>query len=337
MRKKTKVLLLFDSPYFTPRDYSFKEEFKDEDWKTEKHVYRALLSNGYKVRILGLYNDIFILLEELDDHRPDIVFNLTEVFNNKSQLDKNVAWFLEMLDIPYTGANPSNFLVCNNKALSKKILKFHDIRVPYFHSFYRGHKLKLPKKLSFPLIVKPLHEEASRGITQSSVVNNRNSLVKRIGYLHKKMNSDVIVEEYIDGREFYVSILGTKNIKVFPPIELRFSNAKKAKERIASYRVKWDKEYRKRLGIKGQYAGRIRKDILKKIEDISKKAYRALNIDSYARFDLRLAPSSKVYILEANANPCIAKDEDFSESAEKAKIPYNKLIKKIISLGFNRM
>ena len=141
MRKRLKILLIFDSPCFRSRGYDFKEEFEDVDWSTEADVYRTLKETGFRVTMLGLYDDIGVLLEEVRQNRPDVVFNLTEVFNQKSRLDKNVAWLLEMLELPYTGASPASLLVCNNKAWSKQILSFHRIKVPYFYTFYKKHKI----------------------------------------------------------------------------------------------------------------------------------------------------------------------------------------------------
>ncbi|MDD5430196.1 MAG: hypothetical protein PHE97_05735, partial [Candidatus Omnitrophica bacterium] len=141
---KMKVLLVFDSPYFTERGYDFKEEFKDFDWDTESFVYQALLENGHDVKLLGLFNDMKPLLEEVRENKPDVIFNLVEVFNQKSHLDKNVAGILEMLDIPYTGASLASLCVCGNKALSKEILSFHKIKVPNFYTFYRNRKVWLP-------------------------------------------------------------------------------------------------------------------------------------------------------------------------------------------------
>ena len=163
MKKRLKVLLLFDSPYFIPRGHDFKKEFEDEDltWTTEEDVYKALLANGYEVSLLSLYNKIEPLLEEVKENRPDVIFNMAEVFDQKSYLDKNVVSLIEMLGIPYTGANTASLLICNDKALTKKILSFHRIKVPRFYAFYRNRKIWLPKKLRLPLIVKPLCEEAS--------------------------------------------------------------------------------------------------------------------------------------------------------------------------------
>lgn len=335
MKNKLKVLLLFDTPSVFFRGHDFKEEFSSPGWSTEKDVYNALVDNGYEVRSLGLYNNIFVLLEEVKESKPDIVFNLAEVFGDKSHLDKNVVWFLEMLKVPYTGASPTSLLICNNKALTKKILSFHRIRVPNFHTFYIGKKVWQPKKLKPPFIVKPLGEEASRGIAQSSIVDNEESLVDRVKFIHGRMKKDAIVEEFIEGRELYVSVFGSNRVKVFPPTEMKFGTLPEEESRIATYKAKWDTEYRKKYGIKNVYAGRLPNGMNKKIEDICKRAYKALNMRSYARFDIRIN-GDFIYILEANANPCLGKNEDFSDSADKAGIKYNKLVKDIISFGFKR-
>ncbi|MBL7170841.1 MAG: ATP-grasp domain-containing protein [Candidatus Omnitrophica bacterium] len=331
-----KVLLTFDTPSSFSGGHDFQKEFEDPDWVTEKDVYKALLKNGHEVSLLGIHKDITILIEEIKVNRPDVVFNLIETFRDKVHLDKNVAWLLEMLQVPYTGAPPTSLLICNNKALSKQILSFHKIRIPDFCTFYRKHKVWLPKRLTPPLIVKPLSDEASRGISQASVVDNEQFLIERVRFIHEKMNADAIVEEYIDGREMYLGALGSKKITVFPPIEMKFANVPEDEPRVATYKAKWDKEYRKKWGIKNVFTGRLAGDTEKRIKDICKRAYRALNIQGYARFDIRVSSDSRIYILEANANPGLAKDEDFGVAAEKAGIPYTKLIQKLLSHALKR-
>ncbi len=331
--KKLNILLLFDTPYFTPRGYDFKKEFADPDWDTENDVYKALVANGHKVTLLGLYNNIDILSEEIRQNKPDIVFNLAEVFNQKSHLDKNVVALLEMLEIPYTGASLPNMLVCGDKALSKKILSFHKIKVPNFYTFYKGHRIWLPKKLKLPLIVKSLSEEASRGISQASLVDNEESLIERVKFIHNSLGTDAIAEEFIEGREFYVSIIGNKKIKVLPLRELIFGEITEEERRIATYKAKWDNEYRQKWGIKNIFAARLPEGLGEKINEICKRAYRALNMCCYARFDIRVASDAKVYIIEVNANPCLAICDEFAQSAEKAGFTYNKLIDKIIDLA----
>ncbi len=336
MREKLKVLQVFDTPYVTHSGHDFVNEFQDADWATEDNVHQALLANGHEVRLLGVYNNVTALIKEITENKPDVIFNLTEVFNQRSHLDKNFAGLLEMLAIPYTGASCDTLMVCNNKALCKKILSFHKIKVPHFHTFYRNRRVWLPRRLKLPLIVKPLSEEASRGISLASIVDNEEALIERVRFTHEKMNTDAIVEEYIDGRELYVSIIGNKKIRMLPPREVKFANFPDDEPRIATYKAKWDFEYRNKWGIKNVFAGKLANGVEGKIEDICKRAYRVLNMQCYARFDIRVTAASEVYILEANANPCLAKNDEIGQSAEKADIAYNRLIQQIMSLAFRR-
>lgn len=333
MRKKMKVLLLFSSPYNKPRGYDYKEEFADPDnMYTENDVFRALKANGYEVSLLGLHNTVSPLFEEIKENRPDVIFNLVEVFDGKTHLEKNMAALLEMLEIPYTGATSDNIFICNNKGLNKKILSFHKIKIPRFYTFYRNHRVWLPKKLKLPTIVKPLCEEASRGISQASIVDNEEAFLERVKFIHQNMNMDAIVEEYIEGRELYVTVIGHKKLTVLPPREMKFGELPED-ARIATYKAKWDDKYRQKWGIKSVYAGKLADGVEEEVADVCKRAYRALNISSYLRFDIRVTSSGKVYIIEPNANPCIAKIDEVAQSAMKVGVSYEQLIKKIVMLA----
>lgn len=336
MKKKLKVLLLFNSPYQNPRGYDYKEEFADpENMYTENDVCQALKANGHEVSILGLHDTLVPLFEEIKENRPDVIFNLVEVFQDKTHLEKNIAALLEMLGIPCTGATSDNMFICNNKGLSKKILAFHKVKVPRFYAFYRHRKVWLPKKLKLPAVIKPLCEEASRGISQASISDSEEAFLERVRFIHENMNMDAIAEEYIDGREFYVTIIGNKRLTVLPLRELIFGELPED-ARIATYKAKWDDIYRERWGIKSVYAGKLADGLEKEIADVCKRAYRAMDIRSYLRFDIRVGQDGKVYIIEANANPCIAKIDEVAQSAAKIGISYNRLIKTIVGLAFQR-
>ena len=192
------------------------------------------------------------------------------------------------------------------------------------------------QKLRPPLIVKPLFEEASRGIAQASIVDNEEALIERVKFIHQSLNMHAIAEEYIDGREFYVSILGAKRIKVLPLREMKFGEFPEDEPRIATYKAKWDYDYREKWGIKNVFAGRLPNGVGEKIGDICKRAYRAIDMTSYARFDIRLTADHDVYIIEANANPSIFRWDEVGQSAEKAGISYDKLLEKIISFALQR-
>jgi D-alanine-D-alanine ligase len=332
--KSLKVLQVFHAPYPTPRGYDFKDEFADpENMYTEKDVREALLANGYEVRLLGLYNDIRPLLDEIDEFKPDVVFNMVEVFNNRTHLEKNVGALLEMLGVPYTGASAGVLCVCNDKALSKKLLRYHRLRVARFQTFYQGCRVKRPVWVKLPAIIKPLCEEASRGISQASIAETDEAFVDRIRFIHEKMDMDAIAEEYIEGRELYVTVMGRKKLTVFPPREMTFGKLPEDEPRIATYKAKWDDGYRARWGIKSVFTNKMDDGTLESIYDACKRAYRALNMASYVRFDIRLTPQGRVYIIEPNANPCIARIDEVAQSAEKLGISYSQLIRKIVSMA----
>lgn len=333
MAKRKNILLLFSSPYNRPRGYDYAEEFADPDnMYTENDVLKALQVNGYRVSLLGLHNTVTPLFEEIAENRPDVIFNLMEVFNDKSHLEKNVVALLEMLDIPYTGATSDNIFLCNNKALNKKILRFHKIKIPHFYTFYRNHRVWLPKKLKLPAIIKPMCEEASRGISQASIADNEEAFLNRVQFIHENMNMDAIAEEYIEGRELYVTVLGHKKLTVLPPREMKFGELAED-ARIATYKAKWDDKYRDKWGIKSVYAGKLANGVEEEVNDVCKRAYRALNMKSYLRFDIRVTADGKVYIIEPNANPCIAKIDEVAQAAMKVGINYDQLINRIVRLA----
>jgi D-alanine-D-alanine ligase len=337
MAKALRVLFAFDVPYTVERGHDFTEEFKDEEnFYTEDDVYKALLANKYEVRTLGLFNDVRPLLDEVDEFEPDVIFNMVETFNEVTQWDKNIAGLIEMLGVPYTGASQAALALCNDKALCKKILRYHRVRVPRFHTFYRDHKIWVPKTLKLPCIIKPLTEEASRGISQASIVDDEKGFIERVRMIHERMNLDVIAEEYIDGRELYVGMIGDKRLRVLPPREMNFGQLPDDEPRIATYKAKWDDDYREKWGIKNNYALRLSAEVERSIHDTCKRAYRALNIRSYARFDLRITPEGKVYVIEPNVNPCIAEHDEFAQAAKKVGIEYPALIRMVINQALRR-
>lgn len=331
MKKKLKVLMLFYSPYQQARGYDYKEEFADPDnMYTERDVQQALLKNGHQVNLLGIYNDISPLFEEIKEDKPDVIFNMMEVYDDQTHLEKNMAALLEILGIPFTGSSSGVLYLCNNKAIHKKILDYHGVKVPQFLEFAKGSKVQLPDNFNLPVIVKPTCEEASRGISQASVVDNPTALIQRIKFIHEHMGMDAIVEEFIHGRELYLSVMGHKHLTVFPPREMIFANVPEGEPRVATYKAKWDDEYRKRWGIKSVPAKHLDEKILTQLEEVCKSAYRALDARSYLRFDIRLTESGEIYIIEPNANPCVARIDELAQSALLADVSYEDLINRIV-------
>jgi len=333
MKRKLKILALFDAIAPTTLDQDLSAELKTEDWKTEANVLAALRELDHDTDHLAIFDDLDLLRQKLQGFGPDVIFNLADQFKNNRAFDQNIVSFLEMHGVPFTGCGSTGLTLCKHKGISKKILGYHRIRVPEFVTIARGKRIARPKRLRFPILVKPLKEEASYGIAQASFVENDEQFRERVQFIHEKCDNDVIAEEYIEGRELYVSILGNHRLQVFPIRELVFKEVPPDEPKIATYKAKWDEEYRKRWGLLNRFAEGLEPDVASRIEQTCKRIYRLLTIDGYARLDLRLTPDNEVYFIEANPNPILAQDEDYAQSALKANVPYPQLIDRIIRLG----
>jgi len=333
VKRKLKVLVLFDGIGPTTIDQDFSAEMKTEDWKTEANVLTALGALGYTAEHLAIFDDLDLLRQKLENFAPDVLFNLVEEFKNNPGFDQNIVSLLEMQGVPFTGCGATGLTLCKHKGISKKILSYHRIHVPNFVVIPRGQRIARPKRLKFPILVKPLKEEASYGISQASFVETDEQFRERVAFIHEKYDGGVIAEEYIVGRELYAGLMGNLRLSVFPIRELVFREVPPDEPKIATYRAKWDEEYRKRWGLKNQFAEGLDPALVAHIEQTCKRIYRLLTIDGYARIDLRLTAANEVYFIEANPNPILAEDEDFALSAGKAGLPYPQLIDRIIRHG----
>jgi D-alanine-D-alanine ligase len=330
-RKKLKVLCLLDNPEQTPRGYDFSEELKTPEWQPEKDIFNALKRLGHDYRLLGLHNDLDLLFEELREFEPDVVFNLMEEYDGDSTKVANVMALLEMLKVPYTGAPPLGLRLAKDKALAKVIMEQHEVPTPPYQLLERGKSPKRRAGLEFPIVIKPRYDDASYSIAQASVVENDADFEDRVKFVHEKAKQDALAEQFITGRELYVSVLGTQRLRVYPIREVKFGKlADSDSHPIASYSVKWDAHYRRRWGVKYHFAD-LPEDLNEEIADACREAYRALHLRGYARLDLRLDAEGRFYILEANPNPHLARYEDFALSAEKAGVKWNPLIQSILN------
>ncbi len=333
MKKKLKVLALFDAIAPTTIDQDLSAELATADWKTEANVLEALATLGYTTEHLAIFDNLDLLRQKLESFAPDVLFNLADQFKNNRGFDQNIVSLLEMQGVPFTGCGATGLVLCKHKGISKKILSYHRIHTPNFVVIPRGQRVARPRQLKFPLLVKPVKEEASLGIAQASFVENDEQFRERVTFIHEKHDGDVIAEEYIAGRELYVSVMGNRRLQVFPIRELVFREVPPDEPRIATYRAKWDEDYRKRWGLENQFAEGLEPSLVAQIEHVCKRIYRLLTIDGYARIDLRLTAANEVYFIEANPNPILAADEDFALSAGQAGLLYPQLIDRIIQSG----
>src|SRR6476620_2255206 len=278
----------------------------------------ALGKLGHAAEHLAIYDDVDLVRQKLESFAPDVLFNLVEQFKNKPGFDQNIVSFFEMQELPFTGCGSTGLTLCKHKGISKKILHYHGIHVPHFVVIPRGQRIGRPKQLKFPILIKPVKEEASYGISQASFVETDDEFRERVAFIHEKYNSDAIAEEYIDGRELYVSLMGNVRLMVLPIRELVFREVPPNEPKIATFKAKWDDEYRKRWGLENQFAEDGGAQRVSQIGETCKRIYRLLTIDGYARIDLRLTPNNEIYFIEANPNPILAEDEAFAQAAGKA-------------------
>ncbi|MBM4265408.1 MAG: ATP-grasp domain-containing protein [Deltaproteobacteria bacterium] len=302
------------------------------EWRMEWDVVTTLRRRGHELRVIGVHDDLTPIRSAIDEFKPTIVFNLMEAFADVGVFDQNVVSYLELLRIPYTGCNPRGLTLSRDKALARKLLAYHRIPSPDFTVAPLNRKPVLPRKLSFPLIVKSLTFESSIGISQASVVANEEQLQKRVKYIHDTILTPAIIEQFIDGREIYVGVMGNHRLRVFPVWEMTFAKMSDDHWHIATERVKWNVKYQKRHGIDTAEA-ELPEGLAPKIQHLAKRAYRALDLCGYARIDFRLDANGKAYVIEANANPQLAEEEDFAQSAKRAKMSYSRLLERILALG----
>ena len=327
-----KVLVIVH-PDLVPPDEAPADQVPGAPWKTEYDVVRTLRELGHELLVLPVGGDLGVLRNGLYDFKPSVTFNLLEGFDEVVTFDANIVAYLELLKARYTGCNSRGLLLGRDKAIAKKLLSYHRIPVPDFAIFPRGRRMQKPKKLPFPLFVKSLTLDASIGISQASVVETEDKLKERVQFIHEKVGTDALVEQFVDGRELYVGVLGNQRLKTLPIWELLFTKMPDDVRRIATERLKWSLAYQKKHGIVSDEAKDLAPEVQARIRDLCKRVYRTLQLSGYARIDLRLAADGRVYVIEANPNPQLAKDEDFAESAKKAGIAYPDLIQRIVALG----
>ncbi len=334
--KPLRILVLMHPDFMPPESSKGYSEAEINVWKTEYDVCSTLRALKHEVNALGVQEELRPIRDAVDSWKPDIVFNLLEQFHGEAIYDQNVASYLELIRVPYTGCNPRGMMLARGKDLSKKLLHYHRIPAPPFAVFPVGKKMKRPARLELPLIVKSVSEDASLGISQASVVETDEKLKERVQFIHEQIGTGALVEQYIEGREIYVGVLGNDRLRVLPVWELDFGSLPESSHRIATEKVKHDVGYQDKRGIRHGPAKDLSPTVRARIERIAKRVYRTLDLDGYARIDFRLSADNVPYYIEANPNPEIAKEEEFAHSAAHAKLSYKKLLTRILQLGLAR-
>ena len=300
---------------------------------------QALAEAGHASRRVVVDDEVEPLIAELKSSQPDLVFNLAESFRGKSALESNVAALLNLMNLRYTGSSPAGLILAGDKTLTKKVLAFHGIQSAKFATMFRG-QLDWAHQIDFPLLVKPPQEDASLGITQKSVVNDVKELLDVISSTQQEYQSPVLVEEFIDGREFYVGVIGNSNAEALPIIELDFSKFPAGLPKIASWEAKWgdegDEKGAEFEGTQSIFPSDLSEELTQKIQRVAVDAFQALRLRDYGRIDLRVTAEEEIYVIEANPNCYLEKNSEFARAAEKSGLAYPALISRIIELATAR-
>ena len=334
--KRLRVLVLLHPDLVPPDSLKGFSESEINQWKTEYDVVTTLRAAGHEVRPLGVQHELKPIRDEVESWKPHVVFNLLEQFHGEAVYDQNVASYLELLRVPYTGCNPRGLVLARGKDLSKKLLTYHRVPLPAFAVFPMRRKVKRPARLGLPLIVKSLSEDGSYGISQASVVDSDEKLAERVNFIHERIGTAAIAEQYIEGRELYVGVLGNERLRVLPIWELEFGTMAQGGRPIATEKLKHDLEYQERHGTNVGPAKDLSPQLSSGIQKVAKRIYRTLELDGYARIDFRLSADGVPYYIEANPNPEIAQIEEFAAAARHDGLEYTELLHRIVALGIAR-
>jgi len=335
--KRRRILVMTHELLVPPQSLEGLSEEDIDLFRTENHVYTTLQNLGHDVRVIGIWDRLSELRETVREFKPHVVFNLLEDFSGIAAYDHHVVAYLEMIRQRYTGCNPRGLMLSRDKVLTKQVLAWHRVATPAFQLFPHGKRFKEPKKLKFPLFVKSATEDASFGISQASIVADMTSLRERVTFIHERIQSDALVEEYIDGRELYIGVLGNTRLKVLPIWELNFGTMVDSQSGIATQRMKRNRKYQEKHGITTGLAQGLSDAEIGRLTKLAKRIYRALHLSGYARLDFRMRADGTVFLLEANANPALTEGEDLAESAKAVGIEYDALITRIVNLGISYM
>jgi D-alanine-D-alanine ligase len=331
--KPLRIMVLMHSDLVPPDSLAGHSEEEILEWKTEFDVLTTLQAMGHDARAVGVNDDLDELGRRIDEFQPQITFNLLEEFHGQPVFDSHVVSYLVLRHQKFTGCNPRGLMLAHDKVLCKQLLSFHGIPTPRFCVFPMGRAIRRPPGLTYPLFVKSTTEDASYGLSHKSIVRTDRQLVDRVRHIHNKIETDALCEEYIEGRELYVSVIGNSRLKTFRTWELKFDRNAERIPLIATREAKWDLSFQEKYGVMTYAADDLDDDLQRRISKMCKQIYRALFLSGYARIDLRLTEDGRISVLEANPNPNLSYGEDFSESAHADGINYENLLSRILNLG----
>lgn len=343
---KLKIAVLYDIWEEEPEPPPVEEEAKGKNGKVKKRkpkkkpkedreeIFEALEKLGHEpfYQVLDGTRQSLISMSRCG---ADLIFNLTESYAGDDTMDGNIAAYMDLLRIPYTGTGPRGLFLGQDKSVAKKLFQFHGVRTPIFATSYKG-MLDHSHDIEFPLIVKPTSEDGSIGIDGDSVVGSVKELMERIHYIHEEFDSPALIEEYIDGREIYAAVLGNSSPEVLPLIELDLSKLPKGTPRVAGQDVKFNSDTDAYKLTKSAPVEDLDEEVVEKLKETAALAYGALKFRDYGRIDMRLNKKKEVYVIEANPNPWLASSQEFAMAAKKSGRSYSQLIGEIVDAAWSR-
>jgi len=317
--------------------YLDSEDENSKDYEAVvPQVARTLRSLGHRVSVLGAHGDVKRLITGLSRRRPELVFNLMEMFGDNVFGDIPVTGLLDLLGLRYTGSGPGELYLSQDKGLTKKLLAFDGILYPRFAVFSKQQgSFETGGNLRMPLFVKPLRSDSSLGIGGKSLVHDAVALMERVAAIRKELNDSALAEEYIEGREFYVGVLGNGQPKALPPIEVDFTGFPEGVPKVLDSKAKWDEGSEEYKGTKSVLAN-LPDELRARLQKVAVDAFRALRVRDYGRVDLRLTDTGDIYVLEVNASCYLERSSEFAMAAAAAGLDYPRLIEKIVNLTLER-
>lgn len=321
-----RITVLTDLEKKDPRSYD----------KVVDQVVGALEKGGHEASVLGVHRDLHALIDGLSKPKPELVFNLFENFGKVRMGAVGVVGLLDLLQVPYVGGGPGEFFIQQDKAITKKLLAFDQIPYPDFMVFSKDSDLELVGHLHMPLFVKPLSMDASIGIEASSLVHNMKDLMKRVVSIHEKVKDAALVEEYIDGREIYIGILGNQRPRALAPIEIDFSGLPEGAPHILGGKAKWDEKSPEYKGTRSVLA-ELPDELKSRLQTVALAAYRALHVHDYGRVDLRLTAAGEIFVIEVNASCYLEETSEFATAAKADGLDFTALVNKIVECAVERL